>query len=259
VKKKKKSFLRKYFLVFIILSVLPFSAKAFTPPASLFGEVKNKIKTDKKVVALTFDDGPNKVYTRQILAVLGKKGIRATFFLTGLNIFGNEGLVRMMVRKGHVVGNHSYSHKNLTLVMPETVRVEVEKSERLGEEIAGVSYKLFRAPYGFYNNPYLMNYLADNGYVVIGWSVDPADWKNQDVGHIVNDVLTNVDNGAIILLHDGPENFGKSGEGIDRSATVEATGIIIDKLRKRGFRFLTLPELLELDESEGRKVLGVEK
>jgi len=256
--KKKKKKIKSYLFILVVLSLLPFSARAFKPPNSLFGKVVNKVETERKAVALTFDDGPNRLYTPQILEVLAKKDVKATFFVNGLNISGNEGLVRKMVKEGHMIGNHSYSHKNLTLVTSETVREELERNEDLIEKVAGMSFKLFRAPYGYYNSLFLMKYLADNGYVIIGWSVDPQDWKNQSVSFIVADVLENTSSGAIILLHDGPENFGKDNLGVGRQGTVEAVGVIIDKLRERGFEFLTLPELLELDKGGGERVLGEE-
>lgn len=255
IKKKRKIF--KYFFVFVILSILPLSGKAFRPPNSLFGEVVNKVNTEKKVVALTFDDGPSSLYTEQILAILKEKGVKATFFLTGLNMKGNEKLVKRMAREGHIVANHSFSHKNLVLAGKETIREEIEKNEVLVQELAGVSYKLFRAPYGAYNSPILMNYLKGEDYLVVGWSVDPQDWKTQDVDYLVKNVLENVEPGAIILLHDGPENLGRK-EGLRREGTVRAVGTIIEELRKKGYRFLTMVELIEVDEGGGRKVLGIE-
>lgn len=238
-------------LIILFFGLLPFSAQSFLPPNSLFGKVVNKINTDKKVVAISFDDGPNQIYTYEVLKILQEKKVRATFFLNGRNIRGNEILLRMMQVEGHSVSNHGFSHQRFDLMWPNNISEEIEKTQNEIERVNGQNNHLFRAPYGLYNNPFLMNYLSKNGFSVIGWSVDPKDWQEKDPGKIVAEVLKETKPGNIILLHDGPEDFGKKGV-VNREATVKALPLIIDDLKNQGYSFLTIPELLTLEE----KVLG---
>jgi len=239
-------------LFIVFFSLLPFSASSFRPPYSLFGKVINKMNTEKKAVVLSFDDGPNAIYTHEVLKILKEKKIKATFFLLGKNIVGNELLVRQMQVEGHSIGNHSYSHPNFLLVLPSRIKGEIENTQKEIEKIVGQRNDLFRAPYGNYNNPFLMDYLSKNGYTVIGWSVDPSDYKETDPEKIVTEVLKQVTPGAIILLHDGPEGIEK-GETFSREATVKALPEIIDNLRKQGYSFLTIPELIMEEKVLGEK------
>lgn len=238
----------KFLLLFF--SLLPFSASSFLPPNSLFGKVINKIETEKKVMALSFDDGPDSIYTHEVLRILRENDVKATFFILGKNIPGNEILIRMMQVEGHSIGNHSFSHPNFLFILPKKIKEEVEKTQQDLEKIVGQRTYLFRAPYGNYNNPFLMQYLEKNNFSIIGWSVDPFDWKEKDPEKIVDSILKKVSPGAIILLHDGPE--GRKKESLYREAMIKALPRVIKELKTQGYRFLTIPELLVLEE----QVLG---
>lgn len=183
---------------------------------------------EEKIVALTFDDGPHETYTVQLLDGLQKRGVKATFFLMGQNISGNEDLVLRMQQEGHLIGNHSYRHIPLTKAAEDMVCEAVEHTEQIIENITGNRPKYLRPPYGDWNE----NLECRLDLTTVFWSVDSLDWKLQNTARIVNLVENKVRNGDIILMHDiFPES-------------VEAALEIIDQLTAEGYRFVTVDELL---------------
>lgn len=181
-----------------------------------------------KCVALTFDDGPDKEYTAKLLDRLKERNVRVTFFLMGQNIEGNEELVKRMKEEGHLIGNHSYSHIQLTKAGTEAVCQAVDKTSGMIEDITGEGPEYMRPPYGDWNEE-LENRV---GMTTVLWSVDSLDWKLQNTSRIVKRVLKDVEDGDIILMHD---IFPTS---------VDAAMEIIDTLTKRGYTFVTVDELL---------------
>jgi chitin deacetylase len=190
-----------------------------------------QVPVGDKSVALTFDDGPSP-YTREILRILKDRDVRATFFMVGqqLRLDPQDGLA---VRDaGHVIGNHSYTHP----AHPHRPRFEVLHTDSLIEEILQVHPQLYRPPYGRLHNGMDRQARQDNKAIIL-WSVDPQDWRRPAAARLVRIVLRQVRPGAIILLHDG---------GGDRSETVAALPDIIKTLQQRDYRFVTVPELLNL-------------
>lgn len=181
-----------------------------------------------KCVALTFDDGPDKEYTKKLLDGLEKRNVRVTFFLMGQNIEGNEDLVERMKADGHLIGNHSFSHIQLTKAGTDTVCQAVDKTSRIIEGITGERPEYIRPPYGDWNEE------LDSrvGMTTVLWSVDTLDWKLRNTNRIVKRVLKDVEDGDIILMHD---IFPTS---------VDAALEIIDTLTKQGYTFVTVDELL---------------
>jgi peptidoglycan-N-acetylglucosamine deacetylase len=197
---------------------------------------------DEKKIALTFDDGPNEPYTSEVLDILRTNGVHATFFLTGKNIEVFPDAARAIVREGHAVGNHSYSHRSMLLETNRTVRRELDKTEALIEAVTGRRTNLFRPPYG--GKDFLtLNESRKKGYVMVEWTVSAQDWRRPGVLRIVKRVLRGARNGAIVLMHDGDEWR----HGSDRSQTVASLPILIRELRKEGYEFVTVPELLKLN------------
>lgn len=200
---------------------------AETAETGLTGTV-SETRMEEKVVALTFDDGPHSVYTKELLEGLKKRGIKATFFLMGSNIEGNEELVRQMKQDGHLIGNHGYRHVQMTEEGAEKVRESVEKTGKIIGEIIGEEPEYLRPPYGDWNEE-----LAEKTDLTpVFWSVDSLDWKYQNTPKITNWVLKDVEDGDIILMHD---IFPTS---------VESALEIIDTLQTQGYTFVTADELI---------------
>lgn len=180
----------------------------------------------ERVVALTFDDGPHPVYTPLLLDVLRRHGVHATFFVLGSQAHRHPGLLDRIVREGHGVANHTWNHKRLTRVSDAVVAAEVGWTHGwlAGR---GIRSRCVRPPYGATDARVdgLIRRHADNSYTML-WSVDSEDWRRPPVDRIVNNVMSRVHPGAVILLHDG---------GGDRSRTVAAVDRLIPRLRASGY------------------------
>jgi peptidoglycan/xylan/chitin deacetylase (PgdA/CDA1 family) len=189
--------------------------------------------TQEKVVALTFDDGPDPTDTPDVLDILKEKKVRATFFVLGQAAQSNPYLLKRLVNEGHEIGNHSFNHDYQQ-------RRLVEEMNQTDKEIfaaTGTHTYFYRPPGGFLSKSQL-EIIKGNGHVVALWSVDSKDWRNPGIKQIVDNVIKHVFPGAIILMHDG---------GYHRTQTVKALGPIIDALQERGYRLVTLSELKTMD------------
>lgn len=196
------------------------------------GKMITKIPTSHKVVALTFDDGPDYRTTPKILRILEEKNVQATFFVIGENVERCPTLLAAELKDGDEIGNHTFSHESLPGLSETGIARELDKAEKVITTVAPRP-TLFRPPRGAYNKKVLTIALA-KGYTVVLWSVDTQDWRRPPVSDIVNTVLREVQPGSIILLHDGKYP----------SPTPEALPIIIDQLKKEGYRIVTVSELL---------------
>ena len=185
--------------------------------------------SDPPLVALTFDDGPRSSTTGPLLDGLELREVPATFFLVGNRIPGNEDLVRRMAAEGHQIGIHTYDHVELKGLSRRDFDLQVGKTRALITRLAGDGSYWLRPPYGFLDR----NDGSWCGGPVILWSVDPEDWKDDDVDRIVAAVVEHVSDGDIILLHD---LFPSSGQ---------AALSIVDTLLERGFCFVTVEQLME--------------
>lgn len=185
-------------------------------------------------IALTFDDGPFPVYTEQILAVLAKYHIKATFFSLGQQVAAYPELTSKVYQAGCEVENHTWNHPSLPSLSVSAQTWQVTNTNTTIETTIKQAPIVVRPPYGAYNQPFLSMVHNMNMATVI-WNVDSEDWKRPGVDAIVQRVLTTVKNGSIILMHDG---------GGDRSQTVAALPKIIEALQKRGYRFVTIRKML---------------
>lgn len=201
----------------------------------------------EKVVALTFDDGPWDGTTEQVLDILKQYNIKATFFWVGLHIQRHPELARQVVAAGHAIGNHTWRHPLQTLDAA-TAAEEIGNTERLIYETTGVRASLFRPPGGNLNGS-LVPYAQGQKYTVTLWSVESGDYY-VSAPLIVDNVLRNVQPGGIVLMHDG---------GGDRSATIQALPQIITTLQQQGYRFVTVPELLEMQTQQNDKLANALK
>jgi peptidoglycan/xylan/chitin deacetylase (PgdA/CDA1 family) len=201
------------------------------------------VETQDKVVALTFDDGPSG-YTHHVLDVLEREHVHATFFLIGDQVRDYPGQVRRELRDGSFIGNHTYTHPDMLQVSFGHAFKELQGAQQAIWQATGFTPCFWRAPYGSIDDA--LKYLARAfGMVSIQWDTDPQDFTDPPAAEIYHRVLygnpkdpdPGVHPGAIVLMHDG---------GGSRSHTVEALPRIIDALRARGYRFLTIPELLHM-------------
>ncbi len=199
---------------------------------------KVTLKNNQRVVALTFDDGPWPETTEQILEILQKNKIKATFFWVGAALKNHSEIAKKVAQAGHEIANHTWSH-NYAKMSQETAAWEIDQTDALIEELTGIKTTLFRPPGGVQDNG-LVDYVYSKNYVNVMWSSDSFDW-NDSAQQIVDNVIQTTSPGGIVLMHDG---------GGNRSATVEALPEIIDHLKEEGYRFVTVNELLHLAEDE---------
>ena len=185
-------------------------------------------KKNRKVVALTFDDGPNPTTTTQALDTLSKYGIKATFFVLGKNVSGNEEILKRMKADGHVIGNHSWSHPVLSKLSLDEAKKQITDTEAALTKVLGSSSKLMRPPYGAITDD-IRNSL-DLSFIM--WDVDSLDWKSKNEAAILTEIQREVKNGSIILMHD------------IHAETVNALPKVIDYLKGQGYEFVTVPEML---------------
>lgn len=203
----------------------------------LFGTIVPRIETSAPVVALTFDDGPTLRYTRDVLALLDDRDVKATFFLTGKEMEEVPALTSDIVRRGHQIGNHSYSHPDMTLSSMSTVREEIERTDAAIRAAGYQGEIYFRPPYGkkLLTLPW---YLSRTGRTSVTWDVEPESYPDiaEDANAIAEHVIQNAKSGSIILLHVMYRS---------REASRQALPMIIDGLRERGFQFVTVSELMQ--------------
>ncbi len=201
----------------------------------------------KSAVALTFDDGPDPVWTPRILDTLRAHNAKATFFIIGENADLHPELVRRELREGHEIGNHTFTHPNLSLVSARATRYELNATERLIEAITNRRTALFRPPYFGDAEPTTADELVpiavaqDLGYITVGLRDDPGDWAEPGVDSIIRRSLDQLGRGNVILLHDG---------GGRRYQTERALGPLIDSLRARGLTLTTVTDLAGISRDQ---------
>ena len=189
-----------------------------------------------KVVALTFDDGPHPVYTPQILDILNKHGAKATFFVIGKNAQEYPEIVKRAFDEGHEIGNHTYSHPDMSAIDRKKAAEEIEKTALTIENITGKKSVLFRSPGGYLDDGIISTaHEFECTPVLWSWRQDTRDWAKPSVEYVVKTVLDNLRDGDIILFHD----FNTKG-----SPTPAALEIIIPELKKRGYELVTVSSLM---------------
>jgi peptidoglycan-N-acetylglucosamine deacetylase len=215
-----------------------------TPRSWLYGPVFWHARTDERVVALTFDDGPCHPYTGELMEVLRGERVPATFFMVGNNVRREPNLAAEVASE-HAVGNHTYTHPHLTWSWPSTVKDELTRGQEEIHRATGTLPSLFRVPHGWYG-PQVISGAEDLGMRCVGWSVMAWDWNKPPAETIQRRILHGTGPGGVTLLHDGQdtEAFPKA----DRSRTIAAVPRIIESLKRDGYRFVTVPDLMALDE-----------
>jgi len=202
---------------------------------------------DGRLLALTYDDGPNTAWTPALLDVLDEHGVKATFFSIGHYAAEQPALLREVAARGHAIGNHTYTHVTMPFHTAATIREELRRTtdaiEAAGVEMARLQgRRLMRPPYGR-RRPGTLRVLREEGYVPITWSVTLWDWaKHVTADKIMRKAAHQIRGGDVILLHDGCD----VAMGYDRSQSVEATRRILARWKERdGYEFVTIPEMAE--------------
>ena len=216
-------------------------AKGFSTdvPSNFQGIVisEAKLPPEKKVIALTFDDGPWPNTTAKVLDILKKNRIKSTFFVVGQNVKNYPDLTKQIVADGHIIANHTWHHW-YHQINAQAAAYEVANTTDIIYQTTGVRTSLFRPPGGIMNNG-VAAYAKNNKYAVIIWSADSMDYSRPAVPRLMNNIFREAKPGGIVLMHDG---------GGDRSNTVKALPEIISRFRKQGYEFVTVPELLEMQD-----------
>lgn len=196
-----------------------------------------KLPKNQKIIALTFDDGPWPRSTAQVLDILQKNNIKGTFFVVGQNVKNYPDLTKRIVAEGHSIANHTWHHWYRSM-NPQTAAYEVASTTNIILKTTGVKTGLFRPPGGIMTNG-VVAYARNNKYAVIMWSSDSIDYSRPGVPRLINNIFRGAGPGGIVLMHDG---------GGDRTHTVKALPQIIDRFRKQGYKFVTIPEMLEMQD-----------
>ena len=226
-------------IALVILSLVYYLTVWFR--TQIFGYFPDSIKTDKKIIALSFDDGPNPPYTNKLLEILARHNVKATFFCPAKNLEKFPDLACSIVAAGHVLGNHSYSHQFSNNYKSRTFEKEINMAQEVIEKITGKRPALYRPPWLF-KQPWLLKNLKSHnltpvsGYFSSNWEV----WKASDKV-IANDALKVAAPGRIIIFHDGYDTKGGY-----RAGSVGAIDIIIPELKKQGYEFVTVSDLLSV-------------
>ncbi len=200
-----------------------------------------RFESCEKKICLTFDDGPDKRNTPEILDVLSEYGVKATFFVIGSNAEGNLPLLRRELEEGHEIGNHTYSHPHLKGITEEALRGEILKTENILFRLEEYRPRLFRPPEGVYSGT-VAKTLEELDYLPILWTVDTQDWRHLSAQKIADTVLRNTKPGSIILCHDYISGKGH---------TAEALKIFLPELKKQGYTFVTVSEMIPPDPANG--------
>ena len=219
----------------VICGLLCAAALCLCAPCEAVAKPYRKSSSSAKRIALTFDDGPSRRNTEEILSILREYGVSATFFVIGENAAKDPERIRMIFDAGHEIGNHTYTHAYISKISEDALRREIQKTEDVLQEITGERPKVFRPPGGYYNDASLQ-IVEDMGYRSVLWSLDTRDWSMPKCGTIVSKVEKNVAGGDIILFHDLEDK---------RLATPAALRQILPFLVENGYEFVTISEMIE--------------
>lgn len=224
--KKSENMKRESWIFYTIFMIFTF---CFAAGVHHKVEIPAHIRTvEKKKVALTFDDGPNNIYTPKLLDGLKQRGVKAAFFLMGKRLEGNEELVRRMYEEGHLIGNHTYNHVQLSQLSKSQAKEEIERTSNEIYRITGEYPVYVRPPFGEWRED--IEYAVE--MLPVFWSIDPLDWKRTDTAQIAADIEKEIEDGSIILMHDSSKS------------SVEAAFMVIDDLCARGYEFVTVDRLI---------------
>ncbi|MEO9170014.1 MAG: polysaccharide deacetylase family protein [Candidatus Baltobacteraceae bacterium] len=243
----------RYVLLVALAGLLVFWAYEISenPSNQMFGNTVVSGPSNQRVVALTYDDGPNPPYTTAILNVLAKERVHATFFVVGRAVNAYPAIVARELREGNAIGNHSFEHDHLIVMTPSQLRDNLRRTDAAIYAATGTHTHIMRPPYGS-RDWLVLNEARRLGYTPVMWSVPLAnDWEYPPASVIAARIVSHVRDGSIVVLHDGNRGVLCNRAHVnphvcDRSSDIAATKLIIDRLKRDGYRFVTIPELLAL-------------
>ncbi|WP_421721806.1 polysaccharide deacetylase family protein [Anaerobacillus alkaliphilus] len=196
----------------------------------------HEVNTEQKMIAFTFDDGPNPVYTPQVLEIFQAVEGKATFYMIGEQMQKHPEIVRLVIDQGHEIGNHTFTHPMLTKLSLAESEAELKQADEIIFAMTGGKPTTFRPPYFDFNDE-ILSFSSSLGYSTIGaLNPDALDWEQPGVNHIFEKSKNHCRNGSILLFHDG---FG------DRSETIEAVRKLVNELTEEGYQLVTVSELLQ--------------
>jgi peptidoglycan-N-acetylglucosamine deacetylase len=214
--------------------------QSMAPTGQWYGRTFTGLRRGAKQLALTYDDGPNDPHTLHLLEILEKHNVHATFFLIGRYVQQRPDLAREILKAGHVVGNHTFTHPLLTLKSNAEIRRELSDCNAALRDALGHPVNLFRPPFGG-RRPAVLRIARELDLEPIMWNVTGYDWNAPPAAVIEQKVSKQIRGGNVILLHDG----GHKQMGADRSQTVVATDWLIAKYKSEGYEFVTIPQMME--------------
>lgn len=216
------------------LSITPFTS---TPRPPRVPAEYRSVETSRRILALTFDDGPHPTLTPKLLDILRQNGVRATFYVVGRNVEAHPDIARRIVAEGHEIANHTWNHPTLTQMGAAGMKREIESTSDVIQRVTGRRPTNVRPPYGAIN-PRVRDFLTkDQNLDVILWSVDPLDWKKPGAPEVTRRLVKGATPGGILLAHD------------IHAGTVEAMPATITQLKAKGYGFVTVGQLLALQET----------
>jgi peptidoglycan/xylan/chitin deacetylase (PgdA/CDA1 family) len=251
--RSSRALVLRWLAVVVVAGVLSFVGYEFieSPGNQLFGKTLVSGPPGQRIVALTYDDGPNPPFTDAILDVLRREHVHATFFLVGRAVEAYPQVALRESRDGDALGNHSWDHGHLIMLTRAGLRRSLERTDDAIFRATGLHTAIMRPPYGS-RDWLVLDESRKLGYTPVMWSVPLAqDWDYPPAPVIADRILKNVRDGSIIVLHDGNggllcARMKLSPHVCDRSADIEATRLIVESLKKQGYSFVTIPELIKL-------------
>jgi|ERR1700677_2812072 peptidoglycan/xylan/chitin deacetylase (PgdA/CDA1 family) len=219
--------------------------QSMAPTGQWYGRTFTSVQRGSRLIALTYDDGPNDPHTLRLLEVLAKHSVHATFFLIGRYVQQRPEIVREIVQAGHVVGNHTFTHPLLTFKSEKEIHLELSQCSSALREVLGEHSNLFRPPFGG-RRPAVFRAARALSLEPVMWNVTGYDWTAPPASTIERKVAQQIRGGDVILLHDG----GHKQMGADRSNTVIATDHLIANYQSSSYEFVTIPQMMKI-KSEG--------
>jgi len=213
------------------------------PTSQVCGRTFIGLPRGSRLLALTYDDGPNDPYTWRMMEVLDRHGVKATFFLLGRFVQQKPEIARALVAAGHAIGIHTWDHPNLILTSSAETRHQLLKTRQAILDVTGVDPTIFRPPFGG-RRPASLRVARALGLQPIMWNVSCHDWKAKSADEIFARAERQIRGGDVILLHDGEYHR----IGVDRSRSVEATDRIVSRFKPDGYQFTTIPQMMETQQ-----------
>jgi peptidoglycan/xylan/chitin deacetylase (PgdA/CDA1 family) len=214
----------------------PDAVAPLAPPRTM-GPAFHSAAISSPHLTLTFDDGPHGSLTPRLLDLLARRRVKCTFYVIGRNVEAYPEIARRIVAEGHEIANHTWTHPQLSRLSAERVAEELRRTHETVLEVTGVRMTNLRPPYGAFNDSVRRVAFDRHGYDTIMWSVDPLDWKYRNASRVTRELVKGAAPGAVLLCHD------------IHPSTVAAMPSTLDQLLGRGFQFVTVAELMAMDES----------